>query len=225
MTTEPTRAPPALIALARTCLRLAAIVALAWAMHRLIGWAQGTAMHVEGAALTGMLLLLLVAYALLVAVPFVPGVEIGLSLLAMEGAPIAPAVYCATLVGLGLAFCAGAWLPQAVLERTLADLRLTRAAALVETVTPLDREARLAFLHGHAPRWLRPFAERYRYIVLAALVNLPGNALIGGGGGILFLAGFSRLFQPGWMIVTMALAVLPVPLAMMLFDIHPLFGG
>jgi len=44
------------------------------------------------------------------------------------------------------------------------------------------------------------------------LINVPGNAFIGGGGGILFLAGFSTMFRPAAMALTIALAVTPVPL-------------
>ena len=51
-----------------------------------------------------------------------------------------------------------------------------------------------------------------RYPLLAALINVPGNAVVGGGGGIALTAGFSRLFRPGWTALTVALAVAPVPL-------------
>ena len=50
---------------------------------------------------------LLLAYALLIAIPFVPGVELGLTLMMVEGAVVAPFIWAATLMGLGLAFAGG----------------------------------------------------------------------------------------------------------------------
>ncbi|WP_170941102.1 hypothetical protein [Antarctobacter heliothermus] len=43
--------------------------------------------------------------------------------------------------------------------------------------------------------------------------------MIGGGGGILFLTGLSRLFKPAAVALTVALAVMPVPLAVWVFGI------
>ena len=47
-----------------------------------------------------------------------------------------------------------------------------------------------------------------------------GVTVLGGGGGILFVAGFSRLFTPMAVGVTMVLAVLPIPLTVWLFGIN-----
>lgn len=167
-----------------------------------------------------MMVILLVVYAVLIAIPFVPGVEIGLSLLVMEGAWIAPFIYLSTFAGLMLAYAAGELFPYPRLHRALHDLRLHKACRLLEAFHPLPRDQRLAVLRDRAPRWLRPFVSRYRYVLLAALVNLPGNAILGGGGGILFVAGFSRLFTPMGAAITLALAVMPVPLAVWLFGIN-----
>lgn len=164
--------------------------------------------------------MLLMTYALLIAIPFVPGVEIGLLLMAMEGAWISPLIYGATVAGLALAYAAGAWLPYSRLHSILADMRMRRACALLDRVNPLTSEERVQMLQSSAPAWLRPFVSRYRYLLLAALVNLPGNSFIGGGGGILFVAGLSRLFRPATMLLTICLAVAPVPLAAWLFDIN-----
>jgi len=53
-------------------------------------------------------------------------------------------------------------------------------------------------------------------VLLALLINLPGNSLIGGGGGILLVAGPSRLFSLPALVVTLILATAPVPLAVWL---------
>ena len=80
----------------------------------------------------------------------------------------------------------------------------------------MSLEDRLATLTTRLPVRLRPLFASGRYVALAVLLNLPGTALIGGGGGIAFIAGFSRLYRPALTMVVMALAVLPVPLAVYL---------
>ena len=60
---------------------------------------------------------------------------------------------------------------------------------------------------------------RHRHLMLALLVNLPGNAVIGGGGGILMLSGLSGLFTLPRLLLTLALAVAPVPLVVWAFDL------
>lgn len=200
-------------ALRRTLLRLCLIAGLAWGLRIVFDWSH-TWLDGPGATpdvMPVMLVGLLALYALLIALPFVPGVEIGLALLMAEGPGVAPWVYLATLLGLSLAFAAGTLIPTAPLQRALADLHLVRPSRMLARLDPLDGDARLALLTAAAPRRLGP-ATRFRYLVLALLVNLPGNAVLGGGGGILFLAGFSRLFSPLATFATLALAVAPVPL-------------
>ena len=205
--------PPMGKGLARLALKLAVILAAAYGIHLVMDWATAQATQTGSAKLMiGMLATLLIVYALLIAVPFMPGIEIGVSLLLLKGATIAPFVYLATLLGLMIAFSAGRFLPHQWLHDLLADLRLKRACALVNRLAPMTREERLAHLTDRAHGWLRPLVGPWRYLLLAALINIPGNAVIGGGGGIAFTAGFSRLFRPGWTALTLALAVAPVPL-------------
>ena len=44
-----------------------------------------------------------------------------------------------------------------------------------------------------APRRLVPWLTRHRAITLIVLINLPGNTLLGGGGGIALVTGLSKL--------------------------------
>ena len=206
-------------AICRVMIRLCAILLIAYGIHLLMGWVTGLALFEDDRLRIGMLVAFLLAYSLLIAVPFVPGVEIGLTLMVMEGPWIAPLVYGSTVVGLSLAYAVGEWVPYSRLHRVFEDLRLKNACRLLEAVEPLSRTERLQALRARAPRWLRPLATRYRYILLGLLVNLPGNAVLGGGGGILFTAGPSRLFLPVQTVVTILVAVAPVPLAVWLFDI------
>ena len=140
-----------------------------------------------------------------------PGIEVGISLLLLKGAAIAPLVYAATVLGLILAFVVGRFLPHTWLHGFLADMRLKRACQLVDRLAPMTGAERLAHLTDRAPGWAKPLIGPWRYALLAVLLNLPGNMVIGGGGGIAFTAGFTRLFRPGWTTAAIALAVLPVP--------------
>lgn len=155
-------------------------------------------------------------YVLLMMLPFVPGVEIGLGLMAMFGAKIVPVVYLATVLALTLAFLVGRLVPPRSIAEILGTLRLKRTSDMVRRLEPLDSQQRLEFLLQRASTRIVPFLLRHRFVALAVALNLPGNALIGGGGGICLVAGFSRLFTFPQYMLTVALAVSPVPLAVLL---------
>ena len=77
------------------------------------------------------------------------------------------------------------------------------------------RKKRKRYMFGSGPRRFIPWLVKHRYIAIVLALNLPGNTLIGGGGGIALLAGISGLFSfPGYL-VAVALAVLPIPLAVL----------
>lgn len=156
------------------------------------------------------------AYVGLLALPFVPGAEIGIAMLAAFGAAIAPLVYAATVLAMLISYTLGRLVPLLVLARLLSGLRLRRAAALVARAAPLTREARLSMLLEGAPPRIVALAVRHRYLALALAVNLPGNAIIGGGGGIMMMAGLSGLFAPLPTLLAVCIAVAPVPLAVLL---------
>lgn len=161
-----------------------------------------------------------IAYIGLLALPFVPGAEIGLAMLAAFGPAIAPLIYACTVASMMLAFVVGRFLPINVLRRILSTMRMRRAADLVARAAPLSGDARLEMLlRGQSARALR-LAIRYRYVALALAVNTPGNSVIGGGGGIMLMAGLSGIFSPLATVATIALAVSPVPLAMVFFGLR-----
>lgn len=163
-----------------------------------------------------MIMLAAVLYALALAVPFVPGVEIGLGLIAVFGVDIVPLVYLCTVGGLMLAYLAGRLVPVRVLAELAADLSLTRLAALlrrIEGAAPDElRAAAFRAVEGGPMRALL----RHRYVAVALAINLPGNFVIGGGGGIALVAGISRMFYAPLFLLTVLLAVAPVPLLVML---------
>jgi len=164
-----------------------------------------------------IILLSATAYTFLIAIPFVPGVEIGLTLIGILGPKIVFLVYVCTLAGLSIAFFAGRLIPLNGLIRLLGDLGLHRAKNLLSTIESMTMQERLRFLTSKAPNRYLPFLLRHRYIALAVLINLPGNIVIGGGGGIALMAGASRLYSATRFAATIVIAVSPLPLAILWF--------
>lgn len=161
-----------------------------------------------------------VAYVGLLAMPFVPGAEIGIALLAGFGAAIAPLIYVCTVAAMMLSFTIGRFLPITALERFLRLLRMRRATELVARAAPLSKDERVAMLlEGQSKRVLQ-LAVRYRYVAMAAAINTPGNSVIGGGGGIMIVAGLSGIFSPLATLLTVILAVSPVPLAVIFLGLQ-----
>jgi hypothetical protein len=155
-------------------------------------------------------------YIVLMALPFCPGIEVGVALLALGGRDVALLVYLATVVALVLPFVVGWFLPPSALVASLSRLGLRRAAESLRQIDPLDGERRLQLLLGQGSPRLARFLVRHRYIAVAIALNTPGNLVIGDGGGIALAAGFSRLFSPSGFALTVAIAVAPVPIVVLL---------
>jgi len=147
----------------------------------------------------------LLIYVAVLAVPFVPGAEIGLALMVVFGAVMALPVYIATIVALSIAFALG----RLMSERGLAQ--------------PSGGEGRtsdaLAALSARLRTrgWLQPLI-RFRWLAVIVLINTPGNTVIGGGGGIAMAVGYSRTLTFPAFLVCVALAVAPVPAAVMISE-------
>ncbi len=163
------------------------------------------------------MLSILLLYALLLAIPFVPGVEIGISLLLAHGSQAAPYVYLATMAGLSLSYGLGVAFSERFSCRFLATMGLNRACAFVDNMKDMNNEERLLMLEESLPLWVSRWIVKRRYLMLALALNLPGNSLVGGGGGIAMLAGLSRLFSPFFLLGTLALATAPVPILVYFF--------
>lgn len=205
----------------RGLLKLAGFILLIVAANYMSGWIVDT-LQVEIRPSTEdfvhrMTMVSAIAYALLIAIPFVPGVEIGLALIAMFGTAIVFLIYVSTLVGLSVSFVVGRLVSLTWLARLFDDFHLHGARRLLNTIEPMDGAERLNYLVSKAPHRLIPFLLRHRYVALALLVNLPGNIVIGGGGGIALMAGASRLYSVPGFFITIVLAVSPVPIAILLF--------
>ncbi|MSU89640.1 hypothetical protein GE300_08420 [Rhodobacteraceae bacterium 2CG4] len=209
-------------------LRLLLALAVVVALNLTLGaWLRGIEQQLRPETLESLrrgIWVTCLLYALLLAVPFVPGVEIGLAMLGMFGAAVAPHVYLATVGGMTLAFAAGRLIPLPALARLAGRLRMTRAEARLQALAALPPDALTRVLIAEAPGRLAPLLLRRRHIALALLVNLPGNGLIGGGGGIGLVAGLSRVYSVAGFVLTIVIAVAPVPLAVWLFGTRVLPG-
>ncbi len=200
----------------RTLFRVAALVVMFLAIHQLLNWLNVQAadpdnnwsapMHL------GIILLILLAYAVLIATPFVPGIEIGFGLAAMQGPSIAPLLYIFTVLGLSTSYLVGRFVHASYVEQVLRDIGLKRAAQFIAEMDQLSTQERLDLLRNRLPKFLAPVLADGRYLMLAVLINIPGNAIIGGGGGICLGCGLSRIFTPGLTLLVIAIAVLPFPL-------------
>lgn len=156
-------------------------------------------------------------YSFLLAIPFVPGVEVGLGLIAMFGPPAALLVYACTVIGLSLSFTVGRLLPLRTLIKLSDDINFQRTSAWLRKIEPMSQQERLELLARKAPNRFLPYLIRYRYCALGIALNIPGNFIIGGGGGIALFAGISRLYSIPGFLITVSISVAPIPAAIFLF--------
>lgn len=157
----------------------------------------------------------IVVYVLWMALPFVPGIELGLALMVMLGTRGVVLVYLCTLLSLSLSFTIGRLIPLNGFARFLGWLHLHKAQDLVLQLEPLNSEEKLNFLLRTAPSKVIPFLLKHRYLTIAIALNLPGNALIGGGGGIGLITGMSRLYPFPKYILLVSLAITPLPILLL----------
>lgn len=208
--------PPWHKALPRIVVRLVFVAGVVWLCTLFYGWAYAQIAMLEvdqqAGAMLGLLLVTALIYGVLIAIPFIPAIEIALALLVMNGASVAPLVYSATVLGLMLAFGIGRWVSLDWLQAAFRDLRMIRACRMLQRIKAQSPTERLHDLSARLPGSIRWLAIDYRYLSLALLLNIPGNVAIGGGGGIMMMAGISRLFHAGWVMGTLVLATAPVPL-------------
>lgn len=204
----------------RAGLLLIMVLGAHWLIDWSMAWTETLPEAIQASTARRLMITIFTVYALMIAVPFVPGIEIALALLMLRGAELALPLYLATLGGLFLAFAIGRLVPLPALGRLFLDLRLRRAAALIDTLTPLPAPARVSVLKEAMPQRFAKLVLNYRYLGLALLINLPGSALIGGGGGISMVAGMSGLFSTRATLPTMALAIAPFPLLVWLAGTH-----
>jgi hypothetical protein len=175
-------------------------------------------MDLKAPGMTGARLVLvtgLAIYIALMALPFVPGIELSLALFAVFGSKAAIPIYLATVVALTMSFLAGRLVPFGSLAGLFNFVGLARARELVLRLAPMTPRQRVEALVEGAPSRLVPILLLYKELAVIAALNIPGNALVGGGGGIGMLAGMSGLFTLPRYLAALSVAALPVPLIML----------
>lgn len=170
-------------------LGLPLVVGLAYGIISLQHWIQG---FMQTHPATWFILVLgCVLYFLCMAIPFLPGVELGFALMMIFGWPGIIAVYLTTQLALNLSYWLGNRLTEGFSERFSKGLQSTKT-----------------------PRWISFIIcriERFPGLVFVGLLNLPGNAVIGGAGGISAFYGLLRILSPWRFTLTVLLATLPLP--------------
>jgi hypothetical protein len=152
-----------------------------------------------------------ILYVLLLSLPFVPGVELGVLLMCVFGKEGIVFVYFATVAGLSLAFLLGRLLPKEWVKSRLQKMGFGQNGdnpgdGIESMLVQLSRN------HKKDRNRFRSFLSKYRYLAIAVLFNTPGNYLIGGGGGISLACGITHRISWKWFLLTVVLAVSPVPL-------------
>lgn len=184
--------------------------------HALLKEASLTARPMTGSGVHMMIATTTMIYTAASAIPFIPGAEIGFGLIFLFGGKIAVLVYGAMLAALTMSYLAGRLVPPSVCAAAFGFAGLRRARDLVLRLAPLPPDRKLEILMEHAPRRIVPLLLRHRYLAVMVLINIPGNSLVGGGGGIAFAAGMSGLFTLPRFFVAIAIAIAPLPLFFML---------
>ena len=159
-----------------------------------------------------------VVYMALMALPFLPGVEIAFAMILMLGPKIVPLVYGATVIALCISFGIGRLVPVRLIIAAFTALGMTRATAMVAELSARAPAERIDYLMSRAPSGWVSWLLHHRLLALAVLFNLPGNALIGGGGGIAMAVGMSGLVSFQRFALTVALATAPLPVAIVLLS-------
>jgi uncharacterized membrane protein YdjX (TVP38/TMEM64 family) len=157
-------------------------------------------------------------YVLMLALPFVPGVEFGLLLMVLFGPEGVIVAYVATVTGLSLAYFVAQTVPDRITLRWMDKLGLSDATNNPKDAIDAIVVGRNA-TQGTAAR-LGNFLLSHRYLTLAVCLNLPGNSVLGGGGGIAALCGLSRQFCWRRYVLTLIIATAPLPLLVLVGQIE-----
>ncbi len=156
-----------------------------------------------------MLFSVTLVYAICLAVPYVPGVELGLMIMLIFGRTGILMAWIGTVIGLTLAFSIGVWFRTHFRDSDY--LRRWRSRAKDFRV-----ESNQQLQQTNVGAWLATKIAKFKsaspYLLLGALFNLPGNWLIGGGGGIALVGGLSGKLR--WLpyVLTVMIATAGVPI-------------
>jgi hypothetical protein len=190
-----------------------------------LGMSKKIVMFAQGEWGRGVLIAGGLIYILLLSLPFVPGVELGILLMCIFGKEGIGFVYLATVAGLSLAFLIGRLIPKQWLYSGLEILGNFQSCS--NQSDEIEKMADcMSISQKYFPSRLRSYLVKYRYLTIAILINMPGNYLLGGGGGISIVCGTSRRISWKGFLLTIILAVSPVPILAYLgiIQLEALFG-
>jgi hypothetical protein len=199
-----------------------------WLDYRIrgeLGIAEKFLTYARGEWGRGVLIAGGILYSLLLSLPFVPGVELGILLMCIFGKEGIVFVYLATVAGLSLAFLIGRLIPSRWIDSGLE--RLGNSPSCSSQSDEIEKMADcISAGLKHLPSWLKSYLVKYRYFTIAILVNLPGNYILGGGGGIAIACGTRRRISWKGFLLTIVLAVSPVPILVYLgiIQLEAFFG-
>ena len=143
------------------------------------------------------LLLCCVVYAVVLMTPFAPGMELGILIMAMFGTVGIIAAWLTTVFALTLAFI--------ISGVGQSFLWVQRLLFISQRQRSLPR----------AVSWVRSRLAKHPYLSIAILLNLPGNMILGGGGGIAIISGATGTVKLYRFFVTVLLASSLFPLALL----------
>lgn len=161
-----------------------------------------------------MWLAMAVTYIVLMTMPFVPGIEIGFVLMMTLGDGGILLVYLATQLSLSISFWLGHLLPTDKLAGAIKLVGMNKAASLLTRAQNVGCDQRGQWLGRHFDSRIGRWLVNHQSTSLAIAINLPGNAIVGGAGGIGMLVGSSGLLCYRRYALVMAIATAPLPLAM-----------
>jgi hypothetical protein len=200
----------------RTAAVFAALAALYFSGDWLGAHIEASSILQESNGFGCLIAAVLAAYVIVMALPFVPGIEIGMALMLLFGGDCILVVYLCTQLALGLSFAMGRLVPERTIVALFRALHMDRALRLVHGRKHSIASHRLeSFVDGTEPRWLQ-LLLRHRHLALAVTLNMPGNAIIGGAGGIGMLAGMSGALGFVRYTLVVAAATTPVPIFLLL---------
>jgi hypothetical protein len=185
-----------------------------------LGGVQALLASMSAEVETRTLIMLTLVYAVALALPFVPGVELGLLLMVAFGPRGVLLVYAASLLGLSLSYAAGRLLPVRLPPQPSQGIAAV-AAPGQDAPNKLQSLVSSHSLTRCLPIHLMGWLTAHRYLALAIGLNLPGNMVFGGGGGIALLCGASSQYRYRRFLITVGIAVSPVPILMLLGFLGP----
>jgi len=140
-----------------------------------------------------------------------PAIELGVVLLAMLDIQGVILLYAITVIALSISYTIGRLIPVQVLKRLFQYLHFHKASDLLSPGGERDEKEQINLFLEHAPKRFIPFLLRHRYWVFGVVINTPGNIILGGAGGIAMMSGVSRLFNFKTFVLTVLVAVSPLP--------------